>query len=147
MNNIINDTLTNKEINNYDILKTTNNVLEYLKKYKLLKYKCFDMPQLKISKDFKLIYVNDTNYLKDSYNNIDKYIDNKDEYLNINEKLFNISKILNEKELIYFSLCLINSTPEYKCYKEIGCSNRGIIRIKNSCIIKIALCLNLEVYK
>ena len=35
---------------------------------------------------------------------------------------------------------------ETRAFKEIGCSNKGLVPIKNSCIVKFACALDIEVY-
>ena len=58
-----------------------------------------------------------------------------------------INELFTEEEKVYYTICLFNGKTESTAFKKIGCSNKGLIPIKNSCIIKFACAFNLEVYK
>ena len=45
-----------------------------------------------------------------------------------------------------YTICLYRQEPEYRAYKEIGCSYCGLLPIKKSCIVKFACALDIEVY-
>lgn len=62
------------------------------------------------------------------------------------KKICSITKHFSQEELIYYTICLYRQEPEYRAYKEIGCSYCGLLPIKKSCIVKFACALDIEVY-
>ena len=73
-------------------------------------------------------------------------IDNDTEYQTLSKKICSITKHFSQEELIYYTICLYRQEPEYRAYKEIGCSYCGLLPIKKSCIMKFACALDIEVY-
>ena len=81
------------------------------------------------------------------YTKLDKYIDDDSEYKRLSRQICLITETLSQEELVYYTICLYQQKAESAAFKEIGCSNTGLIPIKNSCIVKFACALDIEVYK
>lgn len=152
-NTLVNDTeyldisiLSKKDLEDYDLERTYYMVIKLMKHYKRLKCKSFYAPQIKVTTKYKYIFVDEPTRSINEYTKFDEYLDNKTEYMEMSEKITLVTELLTEEEKIYFTNCLYKSYKEYQVYQEIGCSNKGLIPIKKSCIVKFACAFDIEVY-
>ena len=143
---IDNSLLTKNDICDFDIERSHYMIDKFMAHYKKLKYKSLNEPQIKITTKFKYIFVDETNMGANQYTKYDEYIDNKSEYIQVSEKIVLITEMMTEEEKAYFTISLLNGKSDTTAFKEIGCSNKGLIPIKNSCIVKFACAFNLEIY-
>lgn len=137
----------------YDITKTKEKVLEYIKDYKVARVKCLSLvafeslssSQLEENKLFSKTRSNCAKF----ETKIDDLLDSQ-EFVNIAEKILEkIKETFTKIERNYYELCLFSDYSEeyFKDYHSGGLSKFGVIPIKNSCILKIALAFGLEVLK
>jgi len=138
--------LSKKDLEDYDLERTYYMVIKFLKNYKRLKCKSFDAPQIKVTTKYKYIFVDEPTRSINEYTKFDEYLDNKTEYMVLSEKITLVTELMTEEEKIYFTNCLYKSNKEYHAYQEIGCSSKGLIPIKKSCIVKFACAFDIEVY-
>lgn len=139
--------LSKKDLLEYDLERTFYMVCKFMSRYKRLKCKNFDEAPIKITKNFKYIFVDEATKGINDYNKLDKYIDLKTEYKCISATITNITNSLfTDEEIVYYTICLYNGKSESRAFKTIGCSNKGLIPIKNSCIVKFACAFDIEVY-
>lgn len=101
---------------------------------------------IKITSTYKYIFVDERTKGINDYTKLDAFIDNDTEYQTLSKKICSITKHFSQEELIYYTICLYRQEPEYRAYKEIGCSYCGLLPIKKSCIVKFACALDIEVY-
>jgi hypothetical protein len=101
---------------------------------------------IKITSTYKYIFVDERTKGINDYTKLDTFIDNDTEYQTLSKKICSITKHFSQEELIYYTICLYRQEPEYRAYKEIGCSYCGLLPIKKSCIVKFACALDIEVY-
>lgn len=142
-----NNLLSKMDLIDYDIDRTYYRVLMFMKKYRKLKNKSFEEPPIKITTTYKYIFVDERTKGINDYTKIDKYIDDESEYQKKSKKICLITKNFSQEELVYFTVCIYQQQSETKAFKEIGCSNKGLIPIKNSCLVKFACAFDIEVYK
>lgn len=141
-----NEILSKKDLIDYDIERSYYRVCKLIRKYKRLKCKSFGEPQLTITTKYKYVFVDEKTIGINDYTKLDQYIDDDTEYKKISRKIVFATENMSPEELVYYTLCLYNGKPEYRCIKEIGCSADGLIPIKRSCIIKFACVFDIEVY-
>lgn len=153
MNNIENeelleiDLLSKNDLIDYDLERTLYMVLKTMKKYKRLRCKNYSEPPIKITTKYKYIYVDESAQSKNAYTKLDEYIDSKTEFKILSQKISMVTEIMTEEEKAYFTIAIYNGKSDTTAFKEIGCSNKGLIPIKNSCIVKFACAFDIEVYK
>ena len=133
-----NELLSKFDLLDYDIERTFYRVCMFMKKYRKLKSKNYCEMPIKITSTYRYIFVD--------YTKLDAFIDNDTEYQTLSKKICSITKHFSQEELIYYTICLYRQEPEYRAYKEIGCSYCGLLPIKKSCIVKFACALDIEVY-
>ena len=141
-----NSLLGKKDLEDYDLERTFYMVIKHMKHYKRLKCKSYNAPQIKVTTKFKYIFVDEPTRSINEYTKFDEFLDNKTEYMAMSEKITLVTELMTEEEKIYYTYCLYNSYKEYQVYQEIGCSNKGLIPIKKSCIVKFACAFDIEVY-
>ena len=146
-NFIENELLTKNDVCCYDIERSHFMITKFMSKYKRLKFKSFKEPQIKVTTKYKYIFVDESAMGTNQYTNLDNYIDSKSEYIDLSKKIILITDMMTEEEKAYFTIALFNGKSDTTAYKEIGCSNRGLIPIKASCIVKFACAFNIEIYK
>lgn len=142
-----NEILSKNDLQDYDLERTFYKVCKFIRYYKKLKCKSFNEPQIKITTRYKFIFVDESFPNNNQYTKLDKFIDDKTEYYKFSQQITKITELMTEEEKVYFAISLYNGKAESSSYKEIGCSNKGLIPIKNSCIVKIACAFDIEVYK
>lgn len=142
-----NELLSKMDLVDYDLERTYYRVCKFMKKYRRLKSKGFNEPPIKITTKYKYIYVDEGTKGINDYTQLDKYIDDDTEYKQLSKQICLITQNFSQEELVYYTICLYQQKAEYQAYKEIGCSHTGINPIKNSCIVKFACALDIEVYK
>jgi len=142
-----NEILTKLDLMDYDIGRSYYRVIKFMSNYKKLKCKSFNEVPIKITTTYKYIYVDERTKGINDYTQIDQYIDNDTEFKRLSKTIVLITQNMSQDEIVYYTVCLYQGKSEYRCTQEIGCSNTGLIPIKNSCIIKFACAFNLEVYK
>ena len=138
--------LSRKDLEDYDLNRTYYMVLKFLKNYKRLKCKSFNEPQIKVTTRYKYIFVDESSHSNNEYTKLDQYIDNKTEYLTLSQKIALVTELMTDEERVYFTLCLYKGKKEYTASQEIGCSYKGLLPIKKSCIVKFACAFDIEVY-
>ena len=141
-----NELLSKIDLVDYDIDRTFFRVCKFMKKYRRLKSKHYDEMPIKITTKYKYIYVDEGTKNINDYTQIDKYIDDSTEYQKLSKHICLVTETFSQEELAYYTICLYQQKPEAQAFKEIGCSNHGLIPIKNSCIIKFANAFDIEVY-
>ena len=142
-----NEILSKKDLIDYDVERSYYRVCKLIRKYKRLKCKSFGQPQITITTKYKYVFVDEPTRGINDYTQLDKYIDDDTEYKRLSQLIVFATQNMSPEELVYYTLCLYNGKPEYRCIKEIGCSSDGLKPIKKSCIIKFACVFDLEVYK
>lgn len=142
-----NELLSKRDLEDYDLDRTYYNVCKLIKKYKKLKYKSYNEPQIKVTTKYKFIFVDESTTNNNRYTKLDEFIDNKTEYYQLSKQLTLVTDLMTEEEKVYFTISIYNGKSETTAFKEIGCSNKGLIPIKNSCLVKVACAFNIEIYK
>lgn len=140
-----NSLFTRKELEQFDIDRTFYNVNKYMKHYRLLRCNNCELPQINLTSNLKMVFVQETTRNINQYTKLDKYIDDESEYLEKSSIIAKISDIFTVEEYIYFTTCLFKNESERTAYQKIGCSHIGLKSIKNSCIVKVGLGLKLIV--
>ena len=138
--------LPKKFMEEYDIEKSISNVKDFFKKYRRLKYKVMFGPQLRITTQYKLVWV-DESHRNDS-ESLDNFIEVNEEYIKISKQLEYINKTsLSEEESIFMICYLLKEYSYYRTREIIGCAQATIDNISRSCFLKLAMGLNIEVLK
>lgn len=129
----------------YDMVETKKNVVRFMEHYKENRAKSMsDYNYYGSNSRFSEVTLK-TNYVGGGFSNkIDALIDEEKEW----EKLESVKKTFPHIEQQYYKCCLENNCPEYEFAETIGKMSRyGLLPIKNSCILKIALAFNIAVLK
>lgn len=142
-----NELLSKMDLVDYDLDRTYYRVCKFMKKYRRLKSKHYDEMPIKITTKYKYIYVDEGTKSINEYTKLDKYIDDDTEYKKLSKQICLVTETFSQEELVYYTICLYQQKSETRAFKEIGCSNYGLIPIKNSCIVKFASAFDIEVYK
>ena len=142
-----NDLLSKMDLMDYDLDRTFFRVNKFMKKYRKLRSKHYDEMPIKITTRYKFIYVDESTRSINDYTKLDKYIDDDTEYRKLSKQICILTETFSQEERVYYTLCLYQQKSEARAFKEIGCSNYGLIPIKNSCIAKFACAFDIEVYK
>ena len=142
-----NELLSKMDLVDYDLDRTYYRVCKFMKKYRRLKSKHYDEIPIKITTKYKYIYVDEGTRSMNEYTKLDKYIDDDTEYKKLSKQICLVTETFSQEELVYYTICLYQQKAEYRATKEIGCSSCGLTPIKNSCIVKFACALDIEVYK
>lgn len=141
-----NEMLSRLDLIDYDIERTFYRVCMFMKKYRKLKVKNYCEVPIKITSTYKYVFVDEKTKGINDYTKLDAFIDNDTEYQKLSKKICSITKNFSQEELVYYTICLYRQESETRAFKEIGCSNKGLVPIKNSCIVKFACALDIEVY-
>ena len=145
-NNFIEEPLINyEELFNIDIKKTLFNVFYFFIKYRYLKYKVLTKSVLKVTTDYKFIFIKDNRICH--YFPHSKEFDNIKEYEEISEKIVLATYIMNIKEKIVLQKLLHNDLEPQKLADDLNISVYDINKIYYSCMLKLALKLNIEIKK
>lgn len=140
-------------VGRFDMNKTKENVIKFINDYKVIKAR--NIKSL-ILRDSGLTYKLDPNKVSNSGNRNHSFSDNSDTYLDTTDKLLEIEPIIetlrksfSPEEKKYYDCCLANKySEEYVCnIIKNGISRTGLIPIKNSCILKIALAFDIAIEK
>lgn len=142
-----NEMLSKMDLIDYDLDRTYYKVCKFMKNYRKLKSKSYGEPPIQITTKYKYIFVDERTKGINDYTKLDGYIDDDTEYKKLSKQICLITKNFSQEELVYYTICLYQQKAEYRATKEIGCSSCGLTPIKNSCIVKFACALDIEVYK
>lgn len=137
----------------FDMNKTKEKVIQFILDYKIIKSR--NIKSL-ILRDSGLTYKLDQNKVSNGSNRNHSFSDNSDLYLDTKDMLLEIEPIIetlrknfSPEEKKYYDCCLANKySEEYVCNViRNGISRTGLLPIKNSCILKIALAFNIAIEK
>ena len=137
----------------YDIEKSQANVLIYINEYKRAKAKCVNSTLVDNLKSISINLDKITNSKIKSNatfaNNIDNILDAEGVVNMFNPIFEKIKETMTKKEKKYFDFCIFSKCSEEYFRDKIcnGLSRNGLAPIKDSCIMKLALGLNVEVLK
>lgn len=137
----------------YDMNVTKNNVIDFIRKYKEARTKCMYIvafssngltSKLDPNKIFSLTRANNGGFAENS----DSKLDSEDFVNNTMPIINRLKKSFTIEENKYYEFCLeANNSEEYLRNLLNGISKNGLIPIKNSCILKIALAFRIAVEK
>lgn len=137
----------------YDMNATKDNVIDFIRRYKEARTKCMYIvafssngltSKLDPNKIFSLTRTNNGGFAENSDNKLDDedFVNNTMPIINRLKKSFTI------EENKYYEFCLeTNNSEEYLRNLLNGISKNGLVPIKNSCILKIALAFRIAVKK
>lgn len=143
--------LDRETCDDYNMVKTKEEVVEFLRKFKKAKTSCFK--SIVVTNMTSIIDC--SNVVKSSHQNNGGFADRVNNKIDDERFVENTEPIIQEliktftpKEKIYYDYCLANNYSEEYVMRLLGSiSKYGLMPIKNSCILKIALAFNLEVLK
>lgn len=136
----------------YEMNLTKKNVVEFLSEYKEAKTRSFNYMMSSSGLVASYNFDNPISMYKSFNNNgfansIDKKIDGEEIIERYDLVINSLLDTFTNKERQYYDYCLINNNSEVY-FREIilgGLSKHGLLPIKNSCILKIALAFNIAV--
>lgn len=135
----------------YNMTKTKEEVVVFMRKFKKAKASCFKS----IVETNLTVKINFNDKVSSSHQNnggfanmVDNKIDDEKLIESVEPVIKELLKTFTPKEKIYYDYCLANNYSEEYVMRLLGSiSKYGLMPIKNSCILKIALAFNLEVLK
>ena len=129
-----------------DYYECKKNVDELMYKFEELKFKCHSIEPPKITQSFEVHYECFTNHVSDRIGDwVANKIDNENE---VDQFYYELSKAMDtlcREELIYFKNAYYNRIKEELICDLLNMSRDSLRRIKESCIIKIAMYFNIDV--
>lgn len=143
-------TFKNKQIMQYDMILTKQNVKNLISEYKESKFWYFAS-----EKNLKSI----STYYGEKYNqstvgatdkigtNVAIKLDASDFIRNFEEIINPLMETFSNKEKKYYTYCLSNEYSEQVLADNLGLSRTGLQQIKNNCILKIGLAFQVAVKK
>ncbi len=143
-------TFTNKQIMEYDMVLTRQNVIDLISEYKEAKFLHFASE--KSLRNIRTYY--GEKYNQSTTRDIDKI------GTNVATKLYTLNFMKDFEEIInplletfdsrekkYYTFCLSNKYSEQVLADNLGLSRTGLQPIKNNCILKIGLAFQVAVRK
>lgn len=134
--------LREDDIADYDIDRTEFIVDKWFKKYRKLQRTLTGGPQLLPSSQYKMVWVDESRRGINSYNSLDKYIDDTTEYYKLASILKYISDNISSEENVYMTICYLLKKSERRAAEEIGCARNTVVNIKKSFIVNFACKIN-----
>ena len=128
-----------------DFNRTKKNVDNLLYKYEEFKYKCHEICPPRITQSFEVRYEQFTLGVSDK---VGSYVQRKLDFLKEADSFYNELKsamnTLCNDELCYFKFYLDGISEENMC-ERLSTNRTSLRRIKQSCIIKIAMYFDIDV--
>ena len=134
----------------YDMKKTRDNVLIFLKEYNDAKSLCFKSliySNMSTNFDPNKVFVSSKTNNGGFSNQVDKKVDAENSIKNTEPLIKELMKTFTPKEKLYFEYCLLNNYSEEFIKTMFEISKFGLLPIKNSCILKFALVFDLAILK
>ncbi len=140
--------LDKKFLSQFNLEKTEENVLEIMNKFFKAQYKYTGILPPRMTPNYEIRYECFTSNCTDKLGNyVAKKVDTKQEIINFYNTMAGAISRMNCYERVYYTELLLNGRSERYTAEKIGVSRNGLIPIKNSCIVKIALAFGKEVEK
>ena len=153
MENEVNDVveyglLDKKFLARFDLEQVEKNVDDIMSNFFKAQYKYLGIDPPRMTTNYEISYGMVTNISSDK---IGKYIENKldseKDIQHFYSVMVNAIQRMNMYERVYYTEFLLNGKSERYTAERIGVSRNGLIPIRNSCIVKIALAFGREVEK
>lgn len=132
----------------FDLEQIEKNVDDIMSNFFKAQYKYLGIDPPRMTTNYEISYSMITNISSDR---IGKYIENKldteKDIQNFYSVMANAIQRMNMYERVYYTEFLLNGKSERYTAERIGVSRNGLIPIRNSCIVKIALAFGREVEK
>lgn len=140
---------TKKEIEQYDMIKTKDNVDDLISTYKQSKFSYFASSKSleNITSCYKPRYSQNNNFSDKLGNNVATKIDSDNFIKYFEEIMHPLLKDLSPRERKYYSYCLVNETSERTLSDLLSISRSSLLPIKNNCVLKIALAFKIAIIK
>lgn len=141
---------SNKELENYDIVQTKENVENLFFQYKEAKFTFFASEKAlkNISMNFNPKYNQNMITANDKVgDNVCKKVDSYNFIKSFDEVLNPLLEILSPHEKKYYLYCIANENSEQTVADIIGISRTGLQPIKNNCILKFGLAFQVAIRK
>lgn len=132
-----------KSRNYYECKK---NVDELMYKFEEIRFKCHQIEPPRITPSYEIRYEKSSGSVSDKVGNyIQRKLDLEDEANELYEALSHALKTLCREELIYFKNAYYNRIKEELICDLLNMSRDSLRRIKESCIVKIAMYFDIDV--
>ena len=127
-------------------VETKRNVDEIMYKFEEYRFKYHNILPPTITKNYEVRYESNSDMVGDKVGNfVQRKVDLEIEIKEFYDKLAESLKMLNSKELLYFKQSYLNKLTEEAIAELLNISRESLKRIKESCIIKIAMFYNIDV--
>ena len=141
-------TLTNKEMEIYDIDATFENVVEKLKEFKIARNKFINGYHVRLTPNYRPRLEQFTHNISDPVGKAVEYkLDNEQEYNQFNIQLNKLYSLMSKEENAYINDCLICGRSETSVRNKFNISKESFAIIKNSAVVRFGIVFNLIVYK
>lgn len=141
-------TLTNKEMEIYDIDATFENVVEKLKEFKIARNKFINGYHVRLTPNYRPRLEQFTHNISDPVGKAVEYkLDNEQEYNLFNVQLDKLYSIMSCEENAYINDCLLCGRSEISVKAKFGLGRDAFINIKHSAIVRFGIVFNIVVYK
>ena len=130
----------------YDLVQTEKNVNDIIMKFLKSQYKYLGIQPPRMTTNYEIVYAIVVN---NCYDKVGKYVadklDTKQDIINFYNVMAGAIERMNTYERVYYTEFLLNKKSERYTADRIGVSRNGMIPIRNSCILKIAMAFGKEV--
>ena len=127
-------------------VETKRNVDEIMYKFEEYRFKYHNILPPMITTNYEVRYESNSDMVGDKVGNfVQRKVDLEIEIKEFYDKLAESLKMLNSKELLYFKQSYLNKLTEEAIAELLNISRESLKRIKESCIIKIAMFYNIDV--
>ncbi len=141
--------LDKKFLSNFDLEKTEENVMQIMSNFFKAQYKFMKVLPPRMTSNYEVKFESHSSLRASDClgNYVETKLDSEQEIMKFYHVMADTIMRMNIAEKVYYTEFLLNSRSERFTAERIGVSRNGIIPIKNSCIVKIALAFGKEVEK
>lgn len=141
--------LDKKFLSNFDLAKTEENVMKIMGDFFKAQYKFLGIKPPRMTSNYEVRFESFSSLtVKDCLGNyIANKLDTEEEIIIFYTIMADTIMRMNMDEKVYYTEYLLNGKSERFTAEKIGVSRNGIVPIKNSCIVKIALAFGKEAEK
>lgn len=141
--------LDKKFLSNFDLEKTEENVMQIMSDFFKAQYKFMRVQPPRMTSNYDVKFESHSSLrVSDCLGNyVETKLDSEQEIIRFYNIMADTIMRMNITEKVYYTELLLNGRSERYTAEKIGVSRNGMIPIKNSCIVKIALAFGKEIEK
>lgn len=138
--------LDKRFLSNFDLEKTEENVIEIMNDFFKAQYQFMRISPPRMTSNYEVRFesLSSINFADCVGKYVETMLDSEQDIIKFYNIMANTITRMNIDEKVYYTEYLLNRKSEHYTAEKIGVSRKGMIPIKNSCIVKIALAFGKE---